>query len=212
MELPPSPKGFRKRWREAATAVASDSAGSESGDRNPSDVEAPVDEDSAKQSDFSDVVAKRTCMAIADNAVSSAFTALRKSSVKMPWESGPLSPLFTGQFVLQQTTDLPQLPLVGIQDVSSQLEPVETERDHVAKPYVSLTSFAKKRIAVSKFTINDDDLRVRALGQFRNLICSDLKGTTVGMSLLDKLGRMCGDHELANIVSDTLAQVYWNIA
>lgn len=46
---------------------------------------------------------------------------------------------------------------------------------------------------------------MRALGHFRNLICSDLKGTRVGTSLLDKLGKMCGEHELATIVSDTLA-------
>jgi len=60
----------------------------------------------------------------------------------MPWETGPLSPLFTGQFVLQQKTDLPDLPLVGIQDVSSQLEPSESQHDNTSKPYVSLTNFA----------------------------------------------------------------------
>ena len=63
------------------------------------------------QSEISKTVAKRTCIAVSDNAVSSAFTALRKSSVKMPWETGPLSPLFTGQFVLQQKTELPDITI-----------------------------------------------------------------------------------------------------
>ena len=63
--------------------------------------------------------------------------------------------------------------MVGIEDVSSTTKKrVEYEKD--PKPYVSLTSFVKKRIAAAKFTVSDDDLRVRALGHFRKLICSDL--------------------------------------
>ena len=203
MDSPPSPKGFRKRWRAAAAELISDGAASNEGSEEFCGGEASRVDNDVVQSEISETVAKRTCIAVSDNAVSSAFTALRKSSVKMPWETGPLSPLFTGQFVLQQKTELPDIPLVGIQDVSSQLVSSESEHDNISKPYVSLTNFAKKRIAASKFTVNDDDLRVRALGHFRNLICSDLKGTRVGTSLLDKLGKMCGEHELATIVSDT---------
>ena len=54
-------------------------------------------------------------------------------------------------------TDLPDISLVGIQDVSSQLLSSESAHDNISKPYVSLTNFAKKRIAASKFTVNDDD-------------------------------------------------------
>ena len=205
MDSPPSPKGFRKRWRAAAAELNSDGAASNEGSEESCGGEASRVDNDVVQPEISETVAKRTCIAVSDNAVSSAFTALRKSSVKMPWETGPLSPLFTGQFVLQQKTELPNIPLVGIQDVSSQLVSSKSEHDNIPKPYVSLTNFAKKRIAASKFTVNDDDLRVRALGHFRNLICSDLKGTRVGSSLLDKLGKMCGEHELATIVSDTLA-------
>lgn len=47
--------------------------------------------------------------------------------------------------------------------------------------------------------------RVRALGRFKSLICSDLKGTELGLSLTDKAGRLCDQDELATIISDTLA-------
>lgn len=121
MDSPPSPKGFRKRWRAAAAELNSDGAASNEGSEESCGGEASRVDNDVVQSEISKTVAKRTCIAVSDNAISSAFTALRKSSVKMPWETGPLSPLFTGQFVLQQKTELPNIPLVGIQDVSSQL-------------------------------------------------------------------------------------------
>ncbi len=123
----------------------------------------------------------------------------------MPWETGPLSPLFTAQFNMHQKTGLPGLPLVGIEDVSSKLDTKEADHEKNPKRYVSLTSFVKNRIAASKFTVSDEDLRVPALGHFRNLICSDLKGTTVGLSLLDKAGKLCAEDDLATTASDTLA-------
>ena len=46
---------------------------------------------------------------------------------------------------------------------------------------------------------------MRALGHFRKLICSDLKGTSVGMSLLDKAGKLCNEEDFASTVSDCLA-------
>ena len=46
---------------------------------------------------------------------------------------------------------------------------------------------------------------MRALGHFRKLICSDLKGTSVGTSLLDKAGKLCDEEDFASTVSDCLA-------
>ena len=125
--------------------------------------------------------------------------------MKMPWETGHLSPLFTGVFSFQQKTDLPSMPIVRIEDVASATKKQEVEHEKDPKRLVSQTSFVKKRIAASKFTISDDDLRVRALGHFRKLICSDLKGTAVGISLLDKACKLRDEDDLATTVSDTLA-------
>ena len=169
------------------------------------DDEALDAETNADTVDMSEPDSKRVCIAMADVGINSAFTVLRKSVVKMPWETGPLSPLFTGVFSFQQKTDLPGLPHVGVGDVSTNIERKEVSPAKDPKPIVSLTSFVKKRIAASKFTISDDDLRVRALGHFRKLICSDLKGTAVGISLIDKAGKLCDEDDLATTVSDTLA-------
>lgn len=106
---------------------------------------------------------------------------------------------------MQVDTKLPSLTRVGVDDLltddtSDSKQPVVDIR-----PVISLFGFVKKRIAASKFNLTDDDLRIRALGRFRHLICSDLKGTKVGLSLLDKAGQLCDPTELATIVSDTLA-------
>ena len=209
MDPSSSPKGFRKRWREAAASshqLLADRDASELESERALDEEAPPVNSSGDLTDVSDSDAKRFCGVIAHNGVASAFTILRKSVAKMPWETGPLSPLFTGQFNMQQKTGLLILPLVGIEDVSSKLDTKEADHEKNPKPYVSLTSFVKNRIAASKFIISDEDLRVPALGHFRNLICSDLKGTTVGLSLLDKAGKLCAEDDLATTVSDTLAR------
>ena len=208
MDPPSDPKGFRRRWREAAatsSAAMIDKGTSEVECDAAVDDEALDAETNADTVDMSEPDSKRVCIAMADVGINSAFTVLRKSVVKMPWETGPLSPLFTGVFSFQQKTDLPGLPHVGVGDVSTNIERKEVSPAKDPKPIVSLTSSVKKRIAASKFTISDDDLRVRALGHFRKLICSDLKGTAVGISLIDKAGKLCDEDDLATTVSDTLA-------
>lgn len=147
-------------------------------------------------------VSKKSCSIMADDAIASAFQVLRQPVTKLPWETGPLAPVFSGKFPLQI---LPRLPLVGIQDISSQSRPTVEEVERKHRHVVSLTGFVKKRTAASKFNISGDDLRVRALGRFKNLICSDLQGTKVGLSLLDRVGKLCEPGELETIVSDTLS-------
>ena len=208
MDPPSSPKGYRKRWREAAAgsaAVLASAAFSEKDSEQVLDDEASGAESLVEAVDTSETDAKRSCSAFLDNGIASAFAVLRKPAIKMPWETGPLSPLFTGTFSFIQKTDLPSMPIVGIEDVATTNKKQHTERAVESKPVLSLTSFVKKRISASKFTISDDDLRVRALGHFRKLICSDLKGTSVGMSLLDKAGKLCDEEDFASTVSDSLA-------
>ena len=208
MDPPSSPKGYRKRWREAAAgsaAVLASAAFSEKDSEQVLDDEASGAESLVEAVDTSETDAKRSCSAFLDNGIASAFAVLRKPAIKMPWETGPLSPLFTGTFSFIQKTDLPSMPIVGIEDVATTIKKQHTERAVESKPVLSLTSFVKKRISASKFTISDDDLRVRALGHFRKLICSDLKGTSVGMSLLDKAGKLCDEEDFASTVSDSLA-------
>ena len=208
MDPPSSPKGYRKRWREAAAgsaAVLASAALSEKDSEQDLDVEASGAESIVEAVDISETDAKRSCSAFSDNGIASAFSVLRKPAIKMPWKTGPLSPLFTGTFSFIQKADLPSMPIVGIEDVATTNKKQNTERAVESRPVLSLTSFVKKRISASKFTISDDDLRVRALGHFRKLICSDLKGKSVGMSLLDKAGKLCDEEDFSSTVSDSLA-------
>ena len=204
MEPPPGQKGFRKRWRDAASGNL---AVDESSDAASEEVGKAFDSKTAVGAivDSSFSVSKKLCGNISDNAIASAFQVLRQPVTKLPWETGPLAPVFSGKFPLQISTDLPSLTRVGINDLSSSSKPstAEVERQH--RHIVSLSGFVKKRVAASKFNISDDDLRVRALGRFKSLICSDLKGTRVGQSLIDKAGQLCGSDELATIVADTLS-------
>ena len=204
MEPSSSLKGLRKRWRDAAASSqqpAEESNAASEEVEEATDVETPAGV--TLESSFT--VSKKSCNIMADNAIASAFQVLRQPVTKLPWETGPLAPVFSGKFPLQISTDLPRLPLVGIQDISSPSRPSVKEVEHKHPHVVSLTGFVKKRIAASKFNISDDDLRVRALGRFKNLICSDLQGTKVGLSLLDRAGKLCEPGELATIVSDTLS-------
>ena len=208
MYPPSSPKGYRKRWREAAagsTAVLASAAFSEKSSEQDLDAGTSGAGSIVETVDTSETDAKRLCSAFSDNGIASAFSVLRKPTIKMPWETGPLSPLFTGTFSFIQKTDLPSMPMVGIEDVATTNKKQSNEHAVESKPVLSLTNFVKRRISASKFAISDDDLRVRALGHFRKLICSDLKGTSVGISLLDRAGKLCDEEDFASTVSDCLA-------
>ena len=197
-------RGFRKRWLAGSSSgsaplAAADAPESELEEEDPSDKHA------VSSFDFSDGVTKKLRVGMSDIAIESAFKLLRQPVVKMPWEKGPLAAVFTGQFPMQVDTKLPSLTRVGLEDLLT--DNTHDSKQPVAdiRPVVSLSGFVKKRITASKFNLTDDDLRIRALGRFRHLICSDLKGTKVGLSLLDKAGQLCGPTELATIISDTLA-------
>ena len=204
MEPSPDLRGFRKRWLAGSSSgsaplAAADAPESELEEEDPSDKHA------VSSFDFSDGVTKKLRVGMSDIAIESAFKLLRQPVVKMPWEKGPLAAVFTGQFPMQVDTKLPSLTRVGLEDLLT--DNTHDSKQPVAdiRPVVSLSGFVKKRITASKFNLTDDDLRIRALGRFRHLICSDLKGTKVGLSLLDKAGQLCGPTELATIISDSLA-------
>jgi len=100
----------------------------------------------------------------------------------LPWQQGPLSPLFTGKLVAQTVGGLqsmPSMPRIGLQDVSNPAVQVISVRENALSKLAGSHKFAKRRIAASRFYISDDDLRIRALEQYKQLICSDLDGTAL---------------------------------
>ncbi len=147
MDPPSSPKGFRKRWREAAAgsaALLASEAFSEWDSELHVDAEASVAETTVEAGDISETEVKRACSAFSDNGIASAFSVLRKPAIKMPWETGPLSPLFTGTFSFIQKTDLPSMPIVGIEDVASTNKKRSTEHAVESRPVLSLTNFVNQ--------------------------------------------------------------------
>lgn len=120
MDPPPSPKGFRKRWLDAASSPAdrqeSIARASADGGDTPSDglVVSSINQD-LTSGNFS----KRQCCCVSDVGIEAAQKILRRPVTKMPWETGALAPIFTGKFPMQYSTDLPKMTLVGIEDIAS---------------------------------------------------------------------------------------------
>lgn len=110
--------------------------------------------------------AKRICRELESVGLNTAFQVLRQPSFKLPWQQGPLSPLFTGKLVAQTVGGLqsmPSMPRIGLQDVSNPAVQVISVRENALSKLAGSHKFAKRRIAASRFYISDDDLRIRAI-------------------------------------------------
>lgn len=164
-----APRGLRKRWaggmhRNAATSAVSNYSPSLAESLFVDDVpgdSARSQHESAEvpTSDLDTVAVKRFCSHSSMNAFNVALEVARKPTLKLPWQTGPLSPLFTGRFEFQPKMDIPQIPKVGIKDLSGS---EEASSSVVGPGQSTIGHFAKRRIAAAKFSISDDDLRVRA--------------------------------------------------
>ena len=63
----------------------------------------------------------------------------------------------------------------------------------------------KKRIALTSYNIQEDELRARALNKFKVLVSLDPQATQIGRSMLDALGRLEDNDTVMHILSDSLA-------
>eukprot|EP00435_Cladocopium_sp_Y103_P038712 s223_g10.t1 len=135
--------------------------------------------------------------------VATALSTLRAAKrIKLPWETGPLAPLFVKgglslKFDIQQSN-------IGMADV---LNPQPKAQAVFPKP-VNLeapTHFVKKRIMCTSYNIQDDELRSRALNKFRVLVSLDLHATQIGVSMLTCLGNLDASTDVMQILSDALS-------
>lgn len=176
----PQLTGFRKRWADRTQNDGSSTA------RHDSDrLEA--------RSDFSLASCKRICVESDATAQELALQTFRRSDVKLPWQQGPLACLFGGRSAYQQFVSPPAMTRVGIQDVLTGAtlgaSGLLVDSTVNAKP-LHKGSLAAKRISASKFVHTDDELRVKALNQFKVMLCTDLAATRVGSTLVDMAGRL----------------------
>ena len=134
-----------------------------------------------------------------------ALSLLRTSKrVKMPWEKGPLAPLFNREPVMKRFAVKPCA--IGLADVLSP-EPKKIVQ-HPTPPVGTSAApqdLVKRRIALTSYNIQEDELRSRALNKFKVLVSLDPHATRIGRSMLDALGRLEDNDTMMHILSDSLA-------
>lgn len=96
------------------------------------------------------------------------------------------------------------MPRVGLTDVHG-LRPLVQTPVHFANPITPAISFAKQRIAASKFYVPEDELRTKALNQFKLLLLLDLKATRLGSSMLDAVGSLDTSADVLSMLRDALS-------
>ena len=135
--------------------------------------------------------------------VVTALSILRSAKrVKLPWETGPLAPVFNNHTFSRRFEIRPQM--VGLADV---LNPQPKVRAAIPVHNVFQQSqlAVRKRIVLTSYNVKDDELRSRALNRFKVLVCLDLKATGIGRSMLNCLGNLDSSTNVLQVLEDALA-------
>jgi len=135
--------------------------------------------------------------------VVTALSILRSAKrVKLPWETGPLAPVFNTHTFSRRFEIRPQM--VGLADV---LNPQPKVRAAIPVHDVFQQSqlAVRKRIVLTSYNVKDDELRSRALNRFKVLVCLDLKATGIGRSMLNCLGNLDSSTDVLQVLEDSLA-------
>ena len=212
-------QGFRKRWAahsnrdeipdvhgspepvvESEPCGASESARSEFGEQlNPSENIASHASSSSGISDGHHIPQLHT----QQTGVVTALSILRSAKcVKLPWETGPLAPVFNNHTFSRQFEIRPQM--IGLADV---LNPQPKVRAAIPVHDVFQQSqlAVRKRIVLTSYNVKDDELRSRALNRFKVLVCLDFKATGIGSSMLNCLGNLDSSTNVLQVLEDSLA-------
>ena len=132
-----------------------------------------------------------------------AMERLRKSDLKMPWEKGPLAPVFGPDPVGVRLEKMLAMPTVGLADT---IAPMATKKKETPVTYSQVSSFAKKRIAAAKFAIPEDELLARCLNQIKTLLLMDLAGTEVGVTLTNLAGGLDETVDILQVLRDCFSR------
>ena len=123
------------------------------------------------------------------------------SDLKQPWQSGPLSSLFSRPKPLWERLQVSQkLPLVGLSDhinasATSGSVPLQIQQ----------TEITVRRIRSSRLVTSCDNYRHVALSRFKTMVLLDLSCTRLGRSLTSFAGTLCSDEELAQVFMDVFS-------
>ena len=142
-------------------------------------------------------------MSTQQTGIVTALSVLRSAKrVKLPWETGPLAPVFKRESFARRFEIEPQT--VGLSDV---LNPHPKVRAAVPAQVPSMSSHAavRRRIVCTSYNIQDDELRSRALNRFKVLVCMDLSATGIGKSMLNCIGNLDSHTDVLQVLEDALA-------
>ena len=114
-----------------------------------------------------------------------AMQRVRAHDIKMPWERGPLAPIFRGPMPNVPPVKTLVPPTVGLVDT---LAPAVLTKQDTPVQVGPISKFAAKRIAAAKCVVPEDEMLARCLNQIKNLLLLDLQGTEVGLTLCNLAG------------------------
>ena len=200
----PTARGFRARWRAQSQARCDGMSniggdGSESVPGSQSDVFTTLEMPDAKRQKTDISSAKDAhddkqdfqpaqLQNIARIANFEAMQRVRAHDIKMPWEKGPLAPIFGGPMPNVPSVKSLIPPTVGLVDT---LAPAVLTKQDTPVQVGPISKFAVKRIAAAKCVVPEDEMLARCLNQIKNLLLLDLQGTEVGFDAV-QLGRRFG--------------------
>lgn len=211
-------RGFRKRWAgsdgEAPPAFEEPDDGNWFGaqtgeefrfDNSPSLVPSPSEPCQPTPVDVHELASDSANIAISSHAaqlgISTAFSLLRNREIKMPWERGPLAPLFTKRFSDEAVSSVKPCR-VGLKDVIVPSPKIQASTSYLP---VSSISAVSKRIAKCRINVAEDELRTKALNQFKVLVSMDLDATQLGQSISNVLGTIDPSVDPLKVLQDAMS-------
>ena len=213
----PPPKGFRARWKsQAYRDTQSLSAGESSGSQLESqfhgsefaympDAKRPrtMRNNVTETEDEDQQLTAEQLGNISNIARLEAMQRFRTHDIKMPWEKGPLAPVFGGAFPSLPSVKGLVPPRVGLVDT---LIPTAMTKQDTPMPIGPVSKFAAKRIAAAKCIVPEDEMLAKCLNQIKSLILLDLQGTEVGVSMSNMAGSLDEASDVLQILKDCFAK------
>ena len=217
--LIPTAKGFRARWKaksqarqEEVSMLGDDVSNSQHDSMSLCSWQMMEPENKRQRTqkevdtrlhDVSDTVGPMQLQNIARLSSLEAMQRFRNHDIKMPWEKGPLAPVFGGPMPSMTPSASFVSPKVGLIDT---LAPAVLTKQDSPIPMGPISKFAVKRIAAAKCVVPEDEMLAKCLNQIKNLILLDLQGTEVGVTLCNLAGGLDESTDVLQVLRDCFAK------
>jgi len=140
---------------------------------------------------------------VAQIAQLAALERFRNHQVKLPWEKGPLAPIFGGPLPNAARLSEMSMPNLGLLET---LAPPARASNSKVEQTATVSNFVVKRIARSKVVIAEDELLAKSLNQIKTLLLLDLTGSEVGMTMTNLAGGLDESVNILQVLKDCFAR------